>query len=108
MVIGWNPRISPAARCRPAIELSYVAPPAWDQKRPTLSDRTFRWWGLDGNKVMASFTSRRKHLAPPPEGSTVIGWQVGYTDLHHMIDMWADTDIQIDWLAPNGTAHPAH
>jgi len=63
-----------------------------------LTDRAFRWWDLDGNKTLASFTSRRKDLAPPPEGSTVIGWQVGYTGWHHTIDMWADTDTQIAWL----------
>lgn len=63
-----------------------------------LTDRTFRWWGLDGNKTMASFTSRRKHLAPPPDGSSVVGWRVGFTGWHHVIDMWADTDVQIDWL----------
>jgi len=63
-----------------------------------MTDRTFRWWGLDGNKTMASFTSRRKQFAPPPDGATMIGWQVGYRGWHHIIDMWADTDAQIDWL----------
>jgi len=63
-----------------------------------LTDRTFRWWQLDGNKAMASFTSRRKHLAPPPDGATLEGWRTGFTGVHYVIDMWADTDIQIDWL----------
>jgi phenylacetate-CoA ligase len=63
-----------------------------------LTDRMFRWWGLDGNKTMASFTSRRKHRAPPPDGARIEGWRTGYRGLHYMIDMWADTDIQIDWL----------
>lgn len=63
-----------------------------------MTDRTFRWWGLDGDKTMASFTSRRKHLAPPPDGSSALGWRVGYSGWHHTIDMWADTDTQIAWL----------
>lgn len=63
-----------------------------------LTDRTFRWWGLDGTKTMASFTSRRRDLAPPPAGSTLGGWRTGIRGHHHVIDMWADTDKQIDWL----------
>jgi phenylacetate-coenzyme A ligase PaaK-like adenylate-forming protein len=63
-----------------------------------MTDRTFRWWGLDGDKAMASFTSRRKQFAPPPDGTTVIGWRVGYRGWYHVIDMWADTDVQIEWL----------
>jgi phenylacetate-CoA ligase len=63
-----------------------------------LTDRMFRWWKLDGNKTMASFTSRRKHRAPPPDGATLQGWRTGFSAPHYLIDMWADTDIQIDWL----------
>jgi phenylacetate-CoA ligase len=63
-----------------------------------LTDRMFRWWKLDGNKKMASFTSRRKHRAPPPDGATIEGWRTGFRGTHYLIDMWADTDIQIDWL----------
>jgi phenylacetate-CoA ligase len=63
-----------------------------------LTDRMFRWWRLDGNKTMASFTSRRKQHAPPPDGVTIKGWRAGFRGTHYMIDMWADTDIQIDWL----------
>lgn len=72
-------------------ELAHVANIAF-------TDRAFRWWKMDGNKTMASFTSRRKHLAPPPHGSSITGWRVGCSGWHHTIDMWADTDVQIDWL----------
>lgn len=64
-----------------------------------LTDRMFRWWNFDGDKTMASFTSRRRHRAPPPDGVTIEGWRSGFRGTHYMIDMWADTDIQIDWLA---------
>jgi phenylacetate-CoA ligase len=63
-----------------------------------LTDRLFRWWDFDGNKTMATFISRRRELAPPPDGATSRGWRTGYSGLHHMIDMWADTDVQIRWL----------
>jgi phenylacetate-CoA ligase len=70
-----------------------------------LTDRTFRWWRLDGDKAMASFTSRRKHLAPPPDGATLQGWRTGYKGTHYVIDMWADTDIQIEWLLARRPAY---
>jgi phenylacetate-CoA ligase len=63
-----------------------------------LTDRVLRWCDFDGNKTMATFISRNREKAPPPDGSTLRGWRKGYTGLHHMIDMWADTDTQIDWL----------
>jgi phenylacetate-CoA ligase len=70
-----------------------------------LTDRMFRWWQLDGNKTMASFTSRRKHRAPPPDGATLQGWRTGFDAAHYLIDMWADTDIQIDWLLARKPAY---
>ena len=70
-----------------------------------LTDRLFRWWKLDGNETMASFTSRRKHHAPPPDGVTKRGWRTGFRGTHHVIDMWADTDIQIDWLTARKPAY---
>jgi phenylacetate-CoA ligase len=63
-----------------------------------LTDRLLRWWDFDGEKTMATFVSRRRELAPPPSGATSRGWRTGHLGLHHMIDMWADTDVQIDWL----------
>jgi phenylacetate-CoA ligase len=62
------------------------------------TDRTLRWWDFDGAKTMASFVARKGDDARPPEGATVVGWRVGSTGLHHMIDMSADTDTRIDWL----------
>lgn len=63
-----------------------------------LTDRVLRWWDFDGNKTMATFISRHPERAPPPNGVTVIGWRTGFSGTHHLIDMWADTDVQIDWL----------
>ena len=62
------------------------------------TDRALRWWDFDGNKSMASFVSRRRQLAPPPDGAIVRGWRIGSSGLHYVLDMWADTDFQIDWL----------
>jgi phenylacetate-CoA ligase len=63
-----------------------------------LTDRVLRWWDFDGNKTMATFISRHPERAPPPSGATVTGWRTGFSGLHHLIDMWADTEVQIDWL----------
>jgi phenylacetate-coenzyme A ligase PaaK-like adenylate-forming protein len=63
-----------------------------------LTDRLLRWWDFDGNKTMATFIARHPERAPPPSGTTVRGWRTGFSGLHHFIDMWADTDVQIDWL----------
>ncbi|MFY9685608.1 MAG: hypothetical protein WAJ88_07390 [Pseudolabrys sp.] len=63
-----------------------------------LTDRLLRWWKFDGDKTMATFISRNRERAPPPLGASARGWRTGHAGLHHMIDMWADTDVQIDWL----------
>lgn len=64
-----------------------------------MTDRLYRWWGLDGHLTMATYISRRKVPAPAPDGVTYEGWRVGFpSGLHHLIDMSADTDQQIDWL----------
>ena len=63
-----------------------------------LTDRVLGWWDFDGNKTMATFISRHPERAPPPSGATVTGWRTGFSGLHHLIDMWADTEVQIDWL----------
>lgn len=63
-----------------------------------LTDRVLRWWDFDGNKTMATFISRNREKAPPPSGTTVRGWRTGLPGMHHMIDMWADTEVQMEWL----------
>lgn len=64
-----------------------------------LTDRLFRWWGFDGNSTMATYISRRKVPAPAPDGVTHSGWRLGYpAGQHHLLDMSADTDLQLDWL----------
>ena len=64
-----------------------------------MTDRLYRWWRMDGRRTMASFISRRKVPAPAPDGVTFTGWRTGDpSGLHHLIDMSADTDQQIDWL----------
>jgi phenylacetate-CoA ligase len=65
------------------------------------TDRALRWWDFDGAKTMATFVARKPGDTPAPEGTTVTGWRVGSTGLHHMIDMSADTDARIDWLLAN-------
>ena len=64
-----------------------------------LTDRVLRWWDFDGAKTMATFISRHPERAPPPNGATMTGWRTGFSGKHHIIDMWADTDVQIDWLS---------
>lgn len=64
-----------------------------------MTDRLYRWWGLDGRRTLASFISRRKVPAPAPDGVTFAGWRTGEpAGRHHLLDMSADTDQQIDWL----------
>jgi phenylacetate-CoA ligase len=62
------------------------------------TDRTFRWWNFDGSKSMASFVPRSRDDARPPKGKTEVGWCVGGTGLHHLLDLSAEPDIQIEWL----------
>jgi phenylacetate-CoA ligase len=62
------------------------------------TDRTFRWWGFDGSKAMASLVARSRDDARPPEGKTEVSWRVGGKGLHHLLDLSADADMQIDWL----------
>ena len=66
----------------------------------SMTDRLFRWWGFDGDKTMATFISRRKVPSPAPDGSLFMGWRAGHPrGRHHLLDMTADSDQQIDWLA---------
>jgi phenylacetate-CoA ligase len=62
------------------------------------TDRAFRWWQFDGNKSMASFVARTRDDAHPPDGKVEKGWRVGSSGPHYMIDLSADTDMQIEWL----------
>ncbi len=62
------------------------------------TDRSFRWWKFDGSKSMASFVARYRDDARPPEGKVKNGWRVGFAGLHHMLDLSADADMQIEWL----------
>jgi phenylacetate-CoA ligase len=63
-----------------------------------ITDRAFRWWDFDGTKTMATFVGRNKKVGRPPDGTTKMGWRVGFSGLHHIIDMSADTDARIAWL----------
>ena len=62
------------------------------------TDRSLRWWDFDGNKSMASFVARHGDDARPPEGNVKKGWRVGFSGLHYMIDLSADTEMQVEWL----------
>lgn len=65
-----------------------------------MTDRLLRWWGFDGDRTMATFISRRKVPSPAPDGSLFAGWRAGHPHgRHHLLDMSADSDQQIDWLA---------
>jgi phenylacetate-coenzyme A ligase PaaK-like adenylate-forming protein len=61
------------------------------------TDRALRWWNFDGAKTMATFIARSRYRGSP-DGVTQVGWRVGSTGLHHMIDISPDNDAQIDWL----------
>lgn len=64
-----------------------------------MTDRLFRWWNFDGSKTMATFISRRKVPSPAPDGSRFMGWRAGHPGgRHHLLDMSADSDQQVDWL----------
>jgi phenylacetate-CoA ligase len=62
------------------------------------TDRSFRWWNFDGEKALASFVARSRSDAKPPEGKTEKGWRAGTSGAHHMIDLSANADMQIEWL----------
>ena len=63
-----------------------------------MTDRTFRWWGLDGDKTMASFISRKQTFRRRRKARR--DWLARWLSrLAPRIDMWADTDAQIGWLA---------
>ena len=62
------------------------------------TDRAFRWWNFDGNKPMASFVARHGDNARPPDGKVETGWRVGSAGTHHMLDLSADTNTQLEWL----------
>jgi phenylacetate-CoA ligase len=62
------------------------------------TDRTFRWWDFDGNKSMAAFVARHDDDARPPDGRIEKGWRVGFSGFHHMLDLSADPNAQLEWL----------
>jgi phenylacetate-CoA ligase len=62
------------------------------------TDRTFRWWNFDGSKSMATLVARSRDDARPPNGKTEVGWRIGEKGLHHLLDLSADADMQIEWL----------
>jgi phenylacetate-CoA ligase len=69
------------------------------------TDRSFRWWAFDGHKSMASFVARYGDDARPPDGKVKKGWRVGFPGLHHMLDLSADPNMQIEWLHKRGPAY---
>ena len=62
------------------------------------TDRSFRWWGFDGAKSMASFVARTRNDARPPDGKVEKGWRVGSSGPHYLIDLSAGTNTRIEWL----------
>jgi phenylacetate-CoA ligase len=61
-------------------------------------DRAFSWWGLDGNKVHATFIST--YGAEFRTGDQVrFEWRYGYPHgARHILELMVDIDRQIDWL----------
>jgi phenylacetate-CoA ligase len=57
-----------------------------------------RWWEFDGAKTMATFVARKRDSAAITDETTVAGWSVGFSGLHHMIPISPDNDKQIDRL----------
>jgi hypothetical protein len=49
------------------------------------TDRALRWWEFDGAKTMATFVARKRDSAAITDETTVAGWRVGFSGLHHMI-----------------------
>ena len=62
------------------------------------TDRALRWWEFDGAKTMATFVARKRDSAAITDETTVAGWRVGFSGLHHMIPISPDNDKQIDRL----------
>jgi phenylacetate-CoA ligase len=64
-----------------------------------LTDRLYRWWNFDGERTLATFVSRVNLSAPAPNGATYRSWRTGFSSgKHHLLDVTADIDQQIDWL----------
>ncbi len=65
-----------------------------------LTERCFRWWGMDGHKALALIIHDKSNLAPAPHGRTSKGWHSDYSDgLYYFLTVAADIDAQLEWLA---------
>jgi phenylacetate-CoA ligase len=64
-----------------------------------LTERGFRWWGLDGNKAMALVTYDKNNIGPPPHGRLSKGWHSEHPEgRYYFLTIAADIDIQVRWL----------
>ncbi|MEC9368692.1 MAG: hypothetical protein VX871_08365 [Pseudomonadota bacterium] len=62
-----------------------------------MTDRLYRWWGMDGRKRLASFVSPRRGVKP---GTVQRGWRQGFPQGEHLVrETSGDMAAHVDWLA---------
>ena len=63
-----------------------------------MTDRLYRWWRLDGSKLMAIFVPPRMKITNP-EQTITHGWRSGFLEgLNYQRSTQGDIDSHIDWL----------
>jgi phenylacetate-CoA ligase len=67
-----------------------------------LTERMYRWWGVDGNKSLARIAFDHAGEGETARALTTRGWRPDYPNgVKHFLSTGFDIDVQLDWL----TAH---
>jgi len=78
--------------------LRYLKNDLMDIAALAMTDRLYRWWGIDGANSMANFVSPRRKSAKP-DGSETNGWRSGFLEgRNYLLDTSGDVDRHVDWL----------
>jgi phenylacetate-CoA ligase len=71
-----------------------------------LTERMWRWWGVDGQKSFARISFDRRRIAPPPDGATLSGWHRAHPHArYYVLSTAADVEMQMRWLAVRKPAY---
>lgn len=68
-----------------------------------MTDRLYRWWGMDGNKTLGMLVSKRVKADP---GMMFGAWRSGFTDGKQVrFNEWSDPHELVKWLLQNNVAY---